>query len=114
MAPRVGERAGYKCEYCNKDMLASTADYGFSWQHDHIIPLSAGGEDTFYNIALSCSVCTMLIKKGWNPVENAGEDPSREQLIEAVRQYVKDQKADWDDNLSRVREILGWVDPAER
>ena len=113
-APRAGERAGYKCEYCDKDMLASTTDYGFSWQHDHIIPLAAGGEDTFYNIALSCSVCNMQIKKGWNPAENAGEDPSRKQLIEAVRQYVKDQKAGWDDNLSRVREILGWVDPAER
>ena len=23
-APRAGERAGYKCEYCDKDMLAST------------------------------------------------------------------------------------------
>ena len=112
-APQAGERAGYKCEYCDKDMLANEVDYGFSWQHDHIIPRSAGGEDTFENIALSCSVCNMQIKKDWNPAEDkdVGENTSREELIEAVRRYVKKQIADWEEDLSRVREIVGWPVP---
>ena len=33
----VCERAGYKCEYCDKDILASVDNY-LSWELDHIIP----------------------------------------------------------------------------
>ena len=35
----VCERAGYKCEYCDKDMLASQNDY-LSMQNDHIAVLN--------------------------------------------------------------------------
>ena len=111
VAPEVGERAGYKCEYCDKDMLASVDDYAFSWQHDHIIPQAAGGEDTLENLALSCSVCNMQIKKGWNPVDVAGENASREELIQAVRQYRRKALFGWRAEFLRFRQIVGWEDP---
>lgn len=106
-APEVGERAGYKCEYCDKDMLASLSHYAFSWQHDHIIPRAADGEDTFENLALSCSVCNW-IKKAWNPVDVVGENASREELIQATRQHIEASLSSWVENLSRVREVVGW------
>ena len=83
-----GERAGYKCEYCDKDMLASV-DHYLSWQLDPIIPESAGGDHTLENVALSCRECTVRFKGSWNPAYVAGEDASREQLILAVRENVE-------------------------
>ena len=106
-APRVGERAGYKCEYCDKNLLASVDDY-ISWQHDHIIPQCADGEDTLENLALSCSICNTQLKKKWNPANVAGKDASREELIQAVRQYVREARSGWAENLSRFRKIVGW------
>lgn len=105
-APEVGERAGYKCEYCDKDMLASLDDY-ISWQHDHIIPRNAGGEDTLENLALSCQPCNQT-KATWNPEDVAGRDASREELIQAVRQYMREILSDWTKNLLRFRETVGW------
>ena len=106
LAPEIGERAGYKCEYCDKDMLASVDDYAFSWQCDHIIPRAAGGEDTLENFSLCCAICNMWIKKDWNPQDVAGENAGREELIQAVRQRVKEAWHSWEPNLLRVREIV--------
>ena len=108
-SPEIGERAGYKCEYCDKDLLASVDDYAFSWQCDHIIPRAAGGEDTLENFALSCAVCNMQIKKDWNPQDVAGENASREELIQAVRQHIREAWNSWAPNLLRVREIVKYV-----
>ena len=108
-APEIGERAGYKCEYCDKDLLASVDDYAFSWQCDHIIPRAAGGEETFENLALSCVACNMGIKRDWNPQDEAGENASREELIQAVRQRVREEWHSWEPNLLRVREIVTYV-----
>ena len=106
-APKAGERAGYKCEYCDKDMLASPDAY-VSWQHDHIIPQLAGGQDTLENIALSCSVCNVLLKGTWNPANEVGRDASREDKILAVRKYIGERRSGWAEDLSRFREIVGW------
>lgn len=109
-SPEIGERAGYKCEYCDKDLLASVDDYVFSWQCDHIIPRAAGGEDTLENFALSCAVCNR-IKSKWNPAKKVGENASREELVQAIRQYISKVLSGWTENLSKVREIVGWENP---
>ena len=103
----AGERAGYKCEYCDKDMLASVDNY-LSWQLDHIIPESAGGDHTLENVALSCRACKVRFKGHWNPAYVAGEDASREELILAVRENVEKKRSSWVRCLSRSREIVGW------
>ena len=108
-APEVGERAGYKCEYCDRDMLKSVDDF-VSWQHDHIIPWSAEGKDEIENIALSCSVCNVQLKRTWNPADKVGKDASREEKIQAVRQYVREARSGWDERLSKFRKIVGRVE----
>lgn len=83
----LGIRAGFKCEYCDKDLLASVDNYK-EWQRDHIIPLSKGGEDINENIAISCKTCNVNIKGRWNPVsESTSENPTRQELISIVREY---------------------------
>ena len=106
----VCERAGYKCEYCDKDMLASLDDY-LSMEADHITHQSAGGCDTVDNIALSCSVCNgKKLKDKWNPAEKAEEDASRDprSLIPAVRRYLKKKRGCKYEEFSRYIQIVGY------
>ncbi len=105
----VCERAGYKCEYCDKDMLASQNDY-LSMQNDHIIPRRANGQDDIKNYALSCPTCNMRLKRGWNPADVAGEDACREELIQAARRHVSEERSrfNWNEIFSRHREIVGY------
>jgi len=89
----LGVAAGFKCEYCGKDFLDSPDTYKL-WQVDHIIPRRADGEDKAENKAIACRQCNMDFKSRWNPL-NAfpkGLNPTREELIEAVRRYVKGRR----------------------
>lgn len=50
---QVRKRASYLCEYCHSNER---------WQYipftiDHVVPISAGGEDTIENLALACFHC---------------------------------------------------------
>ena len=104
----ICERAGYKCEYCDKDMLASLDNY-LSKQRDHIIPKSAQGSETVDNYALSCSTCNDRRLKGtWNPADDAGEDASRDELIQAVRRYVRKKRGHKYEEFSRYIQIVGY------
>ena len=104
----ICERARYRCEYCNKDMLASRNDY-LSMQSDHIVPKSDGGSDDVKNQALSCAPCNgKRLKGAWNPESVVGNNASRKQKIQAVKQYLKDKSADLDKILSKYRQIVGY------
>ena len=46
-------RAGGRCAYCQ----SAEALLGVSFEVDHIIPLSAGGETSIDNLCLSCPTC---------------------------------------------------------
>ena len=50
---RVKERAQYLCEYC----LSPERFCPTYYERDHITPESAGGKDTFENLANACGGC---------------------------------------------------------
>ena len=106
---KVCHRAGYKCEYCDKDMLASLDDY-LSMQNDHIIPRKANGEDHINNYALSCPTCNMRLKRGWNPADDAREGASRNELIQKAKEYVSKERSELDciGIFLKHREIVGY------
>ncbi len=104
---KIGIRAGFKCEYCDKDLLASVDNYK-EWQKDHIIPKFKEGENTdrIENIALSCRTCNVSIKNRWNPAEVTGNNASRQELIAAVREYVRKRRTEILIDICSFREIV--------
>ena len=108
-AARAGERAGYRCTYCRRDMLGHVDTYHRLWEHDHIVPRHAGGADTEENTALCCLPCNR-IKGTWDPRDMAGQDATLGELIEAVRGYVHERRGFWLGELHRVKDILKGAD----
>lgn len=102
---RIGEQAGYRCEYCDLDFLASADNLYRMWQKDHIVPKFRGGGDDPDNLALCCLPCNMF-KGKWDPRRKAGEDANREGLIEAVRVHLFDQRTTKLKEVIRCREIV--------
>lgn len=47
---------GQRCAYC----LTTTANTGFAMTHDHIQPISKGGQTVFENLCLACSACNVF------------------------------------------------------
>lgn len=104
-AARRGLRSRFKCEYCDRDLLASVNDYK-EWQEDHIIPISAGGEDTDDNIVISCRTCNVNVKSKWDPRTVCGQNASREELILAVREYIAERRERFLSDINQFREIV--------
>jgi hypothetical protein len=104
---RLGERACYRCEYCDLDLLATPEAYNL-WQNDHIVPISRGGCPTdFDNLAVACKPCNWDFKSDWDPRDVKGPNANREDLIAAVRTYIKERKARKEEELARIRTIVG-------
>jgi hypothetical protein len=72
----------FLCIYCDRDFLASYDDYN-SMQHEHIIPLSGGGENSFDNMAVACKTCN-FIKQTYMPT-----GIRRSELIADARRHVQ-------------------------
>jgi len=104
-AARRGYKSGFKCAYCDKDLLASVDDYK-EWQVDHIVPLSANGPDEERNKVVSCRTCNVDIKNRWNPATVCKENAKREELIEAVREYVVKKRTEILEELTKFRKIV--------
>ncbi|OFW13147.1 MAG: hypothetical protein A3H27_07165 [Acidobacteria bacterium RIFCSPLOWO2_02_FULL_59_13] len=102
---RLGVRANFHCEYCGRDLLASVDDYK-AWQKDHIIPEAAGGTDGEENMAIACSICNFRAKHKWDPRSVCGENASRDALIQAVRNYVANQRTGMLEDVIRFRKIV--------
>lgn len=100
-----GFRANFRCEYCDKDLLASVENFK-EWQEDHIIPLSKNGPDDDSNIAVSCRTCNVNVKSRWNPQENFPNYHSREELIKVVRNYVAKKRTGLLVEVSEFRKII--------
>lgn len=97
------ERAGFRCEYCDADLLANVDVYHGLWARDHIIPRKAGGPDSLENFALACSFCNQ-IKRDWDPRTDpqVADDAGRDALVAATRRYVRERRTE----LGRNREDL--------
>ena len=107
--PKVAERAGYKCEYCDLDLLESVMHYWLI-EVDHIIPKSKfeGDPDRIDNLAFSCRTCNVNLKRAWDPRTVAGQNASRCELIEAARQHVADGKKRKQKELEDIHKIVGY------
>jgi 5-methylcytosine-specific restriction endonuclease McrA len=104
----LGERANYRCEYCDRDFLESAESYKL-WQVDHIVPISAGGDPVDQNnMAIACKQCNWDFKSRWDPREDVGSNATREQLISAVRNHISKQKLKTLQEVMTVREIVGY------
>lgn len=97
-------RADFRCEYCDRDLLASLDDYK-AWAQDHVVPRKLGGGDGIENMAVSCHPCNSAYKKDWDPRTAAGESASRDELIAAARHFIADKRAAETVVLHRVREL---------
>ena len=53
--PAVAARARHRCEYC----CAPEAIFNLSFEVEHVLPRSLGGDDDPNNLALSCRACNL-------------------------------------------------------
>lgn len=109
VSPTVALRAGFNCEYCDLDLLESLTHYRLI-EIDHIIPKSkfSGDPDHLVNLALSCRVCNVNLKRAWDPRTATPADASRDELIEATRQYVATVRKQREQEFQKVRDIVGY------
>jgi 5-methylcytosine-specific restriction endonuclease McrA len=98
-------RAGYKCEYCGLEFLASAVNYK-QWQEDHLVPKAQGGDDGFENMVASCRSCNVDFKARWNPEKHAEPDATRATLIEITRAHIRERKALVEQELETYRKIV--------
>lgn len=66
--PMVAERAANRCECCR----APEQVFNFSFEVEHILPKSLGGNSNEDNIALACESCNLhksSIVEAWDEVE---------------------------------------------
>lgn len=98
----VGVKARFRCEYCDRDLLASIEDYD-SWQLDHIVPSSQHGADDIPNKALCCKTCNFM-KSTFAPV-----GATREERLASAREYVTERRSRKLEELERIRALVGYV-----
>ena len=100
-------RADFKCEYCDKDMLADMDAYKL-WQVDHIIPqfLGLDNREDFNNKALSCMQCNKDLKGKWNPLENIVVERNRKNYILLVREYIDEKRKVKNAEVDQIRTIV--------
>jgi 5-methylcytosine-specific restriction endonuclease McrA len=102
------ERAGWKCEYCGLDLLASAENFKLC-QRDHLVPLSKGGPNTLENLRLSCKHCNADWKGKFDPRDVVGHDATCEEWFLATKKHIADKKAAFEqETLKAYREAVGW------
>ena len=104
----VWPRAGFRCEYCGRDMLASVDEYRYGWNHDHLIPKSVSHDDSTDNMVLSCVPCNRF-KDTFDPSTEAGPDASRDELIAAATREIEELRQADESLLEEVRELASWT-----
>lgn len=80
----VWHRARYRCEYCDKSLIATAADHFCNAEIDHVVPYAG---DDLENLALACHACNR-IKRHKNFTE-VGQLNARSDLIMRARHYIQ-------------------------
>lgn len=111
----IWARSGFRCEYCDAELLTSPQTYGFA-QSDHILPTSKYPHlrDDFNNYAHTCGLCNQL-KRNWDPNEGRTEDmqdvqslsdSQREDLIKRCREHLAPLIAQKHAEIQQINDIL--------
>jgi hypothetical protein len=100
----LGVRAGFKCEYCGRDLLASVDDYD-AWQVDHVFPASRRGPEDPENKAVSCKTCNFM-KRNWIPEGTTIDSARRDAMILEARRHIERKRAQKSASLSRMKELV--------
>ena len=101
----IAVRANFRCEYCDRDLLASVDAYK-EWQHDHIVSQRVKEDNGPNNMALSCRTCNVSFKGKSDPSHDLPDNASREELVAAVRQYVARKRTAMFAEVVNVREVV--------
>jgi 5-methylcytosine-specific restriction endonuclease McrA len=104
-------RANFKCEYCGLDLLTDAQHYKL-WQLDYIVPkklmMQADWDpEDLDNLAIACKPCNFDFEWRFDPRDAAGVNADRTALINAAKAEIERKKRVCDDELARVREIIG-------
>jgi 5-methylcytosine-specific restriction endonuclease McrA len=107
---KLGIRAGFRCEYCLRDLLASVDDYS-AWEVDHIIPKSKAESqeafNSFENKAIACRTCNTI--KSDRILDDCPVGATREELVKAWRLWISDWRARKQMEIANVRLIAASV-----
>ena len=98
-----GIRAGFRCEYCGRDLLASVDDYD-ACQADHVYPQSKGGSNADLNRAISCKTCNFM-KRDWVAHAEPQTEEERAEAIRAVRAVIAQKRAAKQVDVAEVRRL---------
>lgn len=100
---RLAINTEFKCEYCKSDFFASVESY-YAFEVEHIVPRGRGPEidEAPENLTVACRTCNRL-KRRWDPRSKVkeGDLATREQLIDAAREYVLKQR---EEKFTRIKE----------
>jgi hypothetical protein len=102
---RAGIRCGFKCEYCDRFLLASIEDYD-NWQWDHLEPSSKGGKDDDANGAIACKLCNYM-KRAFRPSRSLAQ-LGREAYIAEIRNFLTSIRVNKLEKLNCVRRVAGY------
>ncbi len=96
---RLGVEQDWRCVYCGKDLVGTFDDYN-SWQWDHIVPQSIGGEHVLENIVVCCKACN------WLKSTYAPSGATRLEQISDAQQYIQQQRAAYEQELCQIRGLV--------
>ena len=101
---RLAIKTGFQCEYCGSDFFAAIEHY-YAFEVEHIVPRGRGPEidEAPENLTVSCRTCNRL-KRRWDPRSRVGDSATREQLIEAARKYVLEQRQEKFERIKQERQ----------
>jgi len=99
-----GIMAKFRCEYCDAPLLSSLDTY-YSWECDHIVPVSANGGADSANVAACCRVCNKL-KGSIAPTDPGLADAPREQRVAWAKQVVTQRRNSLEQKYSDARRLL--------
>jgi len=77
----VYKRDGNRCQYCGKKFKSEDLNL------DHVIPVSRGGKDSWYNVVCSCVPCNL--RKGDKSLAEVGMSLIRKSTRPNWRSFVK-------------------------